>query len=151
VFVKAAWKPPRGQSTRENPKDRESSGRINPWDRGLKVSTNHTSLYRERIVIIALEGHFKPADIADFRMLVEYYRKKKRQRFILEMKDLAELSTEALAFVLKLARELNGRNGRLVILKPSQKISDELRISNAKKEIKVFHHYADAIQELCFG
>ena len=67
------------------------------------------------------------------------------------MKDLAELSTEALAFVLKLVRALKACKGGLVILKPSQKISDELRISNVKKEIPVFHHYADAIQALQFG
>jgi cellulose synthase/poly-beta-1,6-N-acetylglucosamine synthase-like glycosyltransferase len=150
VFVKAAWKPPRGQDTREAPRDREPAGRINVWDRGLKIGTNHTSLYRERIVIFSLAGHFKPADIDDFRILVDYCRKKNRQHFILEMKDLAELSTEALAFVLKLARVLKGCKGGLVILQPNQRIGDELRISNAKKEIPVFHHYADAIQELQF-
>jgi len=150
VFIKAAWRPPRGQNAKEAPREREAVERINTWDCGLEIGTNHTSLYRERIIILSLVGQFKPADIDRFRMLVEYYRKKNRQRFILEMKELEELSTAALAFILKLSRELKGGNGGLVILQPHQKIRDELRISNAKKEIQVVQHYADAIQGLQF-
>ncbi len=151
VFVKAAWRPLRGENAREISRVNENFKQINNWDRGLEIGTNHTSLYSERIIILSLEGQFKPADIDRFRMLVDYYRKKKRQRFIIEMKDLVELSSEALAFILKLSRELKGCNGGLVILQPNQKINDELRISNAKKEIHVVQHYAKAIQELKFG
>jgi cellulose synthase/poly-beta-1,6-N-acetylglucosamine synthase-like glycosyltransferase/anti-anti-sigma regulatory factor len=150
VFIKAAWRPPRGQNAKEIPRERIAAERINHWDQGLEIGTNHTSLYRERIIIISLVGQFKPADIDRFRTLIAYYRKKNRQRFILEMKELNELSTAALEFIFELNRELKSDNGGLVILQPDQKIRDELRISNAKKEIQVVLHYADAIQELQF-
>jgi anti-anti-sigma factor len=67
------------------------------------------------------------------------------------MKQLQNMSSEALSAILKHARELRRRNGGIVVINPNDKIADELRISNAVKEIKIFKSYSNARKELLYG
>lgn len=152
VFVKAAWTPPRNVKDFKSVLVSSSNAlETSGTKKGLRFVSDHKSLYKERIVILALLGSFTIPDIEDFEKVINYYKKKKRKKIILEMKNLQNMSSEALSVILKHARTLRRRNGGIVVINPNDKIGDELRISNAVKEVKVFKSYSDARKELLYG
>ena len=67
------------------------------------------------------------------------------------MKELENLSTEALCWLVRLAKRLRKAGGRITVIDPQSKIEDEFRISNVVKEIKIFKNYSDAIKEVKYG
>jgi len=152
VFVKAAWTPPRNVKDFKSVMVGSSGGfDTSGTKKGLHFLSDHKSLYKDRIVILALQGSFTLPDIEDFEKVVNYYKKKKRKKIILEMKNLENMSSEALSVILKHARTLRRRSGGIVVINPNDKIKDELRISNASKEVKIFKSYSDARKELLYG
>lgn len=151
VFVKATWTPPRGD------KDYKSfmgkmSFILNPdIKKGLQMVADYKSLYRDRIVIIALSGSFETSDIVEFENIITYFHGKKRKRIILELKDLENISSEAMFMLIRLAKKLKQHRGGIAILNPRDRIEDEFKISNAVKEIKIFKNFSDAIKEVKYG
>jgi len=67
------------------------------------------------------------------------------------MKKLENISPEALSTLAQLPKKLKKRKGGIVILNPTGKIEDELKISNVIRKIKIFKNYSDAIKELKYG
>ncbi|MCK5058145.1 MAG: glycosyltransferase [Candidatus Aminicenantes bacterium] len=152
VFVKAAWTPPRNVKDFQSVMAGSSDPLLTPGaKKGMQYASDYKSYYKERIIILALAGSFTVADIEDFEKIIDYYRSKKRKKFIIEMKKLRNMSSEALAAILKHAKELKRKKGGIVVINPNDKIEDELKISNAVKEIKIFKSYSDARKELLYG
>ena len=87
-------------------------------------------------LILALAGSFTVPDIEDFEKVLDYYKSKKRKKFIIELKNLKNMSSEALSVMLKHSKDLKRKKGGIVVINPNDKIEDELKISNAVKEIK---------------
>lgn len=151
VFVKATWTPPRGD------KDYKSyigkmSFILNPdVKKGLQMVADYKSLYRDRIVIIALSGSFETSDVVEFENIISYFLEKKRKKIILELKDLENISSEAMFMLIRLAKKLKQQRGGIAILNPQNRIEDEFKISNAIKEIKIFRNFSDAIKEVKYG
>ena len=153
IFVRAAWTPPRGD------KDFKSRlGTLLPGtgtgpelQKGLIMTADYKSLYQEGIVIISMSNSFEIDDIEDFKKIISYFGKKKRTKFIFEMKKLENISPEALSTLAQLPKKLKKRKGGIVILNPTGKIEDELKISNVIRKIKIFKNYSDAIKELKYG
>lgn len=151
VFVRASWTPPRGDGDYKSQIGKMSMV-INPDNRkGLNLVADYQSLYREKIIILVLSGSFESSDIKEFERVLNYFRKKKRVRFILDLKALENLSSEALSLLINLAGKLKKERGKMCIMNAMDKIKDELIISNAVKEIKMFRNYSDAINEVKYG
>lgn len=152
VFVRAAWTPPRNVADFRSVMVDSSDPLVTPGSKkGLRFVSDHKSLSKERIIILALLGSFTVPDIEDFEKVIKYYKKKKRKKIILELKNLQNMSSEALSVIIKYARELRRRKGGIVVINPNDKIEDELKISNAVKEIKIFKNFSDARKELLYG
>lgn len=148
IFVKATWTPPRGEDNLKSqygclPIELNLDTRSD-----MRISVDYKSLYDDRIVIISLSGRFEMNDIKKFADVISYLKRKKRKRFILEMKSLTDISSAALSNLVELNKSLKKQSGSIVILNPYSKISDQLKISNAIKEIKIYKNYSDAIKEL---
>jgi anti-anti-sigma factor len=151
VFVRAAWTPPRGDREYKSQLGKMSV-LLNPEsEKGLEMVADYKSLYRDQIVIIALSGSFESSDIVEFQNLVDYFRKKKRKRIILELKELENISSDALSMMIQLCNKLKREKGGLVVLNPQRKIEDEFKISNVIKEIKICKNYSNAIKEVKYG
>jgi anti-anti-sigma factor len=152
VFVKAAWTPPRNVKDFKSVMAGSSDALVTPGaKKGLQYASDYKSYSKERIIILALAGSFTLPDIADFEKVMAYYRSKKRKKFIIELKKLQNMSSEALSVMIKHAKELKRKKGGIVVINPNDKIEDELKISNAVKEIKIFKSYSDARKELLYG
>lgn len=148
IFVKATWTPPRGEDNLKSqygcmPMEMNLDTRSD-----MRLSVDYKSLYDDRIVIISFSGRFEVNDLKKFADVISYLKRKKRKQFILEMKSLTDISSEALSYLVQLNKSLKKESGSLVILNPHNKIADQLKISNAIKEIKIYKNYSDAIKEL---
>ena len=120
--------------------------------KSMKFSVDYKSLYQEKIVIFSLKGSFLKPDIEDFENTINYFKKKARIKVILALKGLDNISSESLSSILNMNRHLRTiRGGGIVILNPKDKIVDELKISNAIKEVKVVNNFSDAIKELQYA
>jgi anti-anti-sigma factor len=151
VFVRAAWTPPRGDKEYQSQLGKMSVF-LNPEsEKGLGMVADYKSLYRDHIVIIALSGSFEASDIVEFENLVKYFGQKKRKKIILELKELENISSDALSMLIQLSRKLKREKGGITVLNPQNKIEDEFKISNAVKEIKICKNYSNAIKEVKYG
>ncbi|MCK4943112.1 MAG: STAS domain-containing protein, partial [Candidatus Aminicenantes bacterium] len=151
VFVRAAWTPPRGDKEYQSQLGKMSVF-LNPEsEKGLGMVADYKSLYRDHIVIIALSGSFEASDIVEFENLVNYFGQKKRKKIILELKELENISSDALSMLIQLSRKLKREKGGITVLNPQNKIEDEFKISNAVKEIKICKDYSNAIKEVKYG
>ncbi len=158
VFVRAAWRPPRNEEdfrSRLAASDTNMSGISTGGgpglEKGLRFTADYKSLYKDRIIVLTLAGFFRVADIGDFERALNFLREKKRKKIILDMKDLKDLSSEALSVILQYAGIFDREKGGLVIFKPNRKIEDVLKISNAIKEVDIFKNFSDAIKKLKYG
>jgi len=151
VFVKATWTPPRGDKDYKSYMGKMSFI-LNPdVKKGLQMVADYKSLYRDRIVIIALSGSFETSDVVEFENIISYFQEKKRKKIILELKDLENISSEAMYMLIRLSKKLKQQRGGIAILNPQNRIEDEFKISNAIKEIKIFKNFSDAIKEVKYG
>jgi anti-anti-sigma factor len=149
--VKATWTPPRGDKDYQSQMGKMSFI-LNPdVKKGLQMVADYKSLYRDRIVIIALSGSFETSDIVEFENIISYFQEKKRNRFILELKELENISSEALFMLIRLAKKMKQRKGGIAILNPRNRIEDQFKISNAIKEIKIVKNFSNAIKEVKYG
>ncbi|MCK4836769.1 MAG: glycosyltransferase, partial [Candidatus Aminicenantes bacterium] len=151
VFVRATWTPPRGDKDYKSQIGKMSMI-LNPDTRkGLNLVADYKSLYRDGIIILVLSGSFEASDLVEFEKVIHYFRQKKRKKFILDLKELDNISSEALSMMIGMAKKLKKEKGKVCILNARDKIRDEFMISNAVKEIKIFKNYSDAINEVKYG
>jgi biofilm PGA synthesis N-glycosyltransferase PgaC len=149
--IRAAWNPPRGDRDFKS-RLGEITGTPNTDEqKRLLMTTDYKSLYRDAIVIVSLADAFESDDVRDFNSLVDYFGKKKRTRFIFEMRKLKNISPQALANLVQVSGQLKKRGGGLVVLNPSRRLEDQFKISNVIKDVRIAKNYSDAIKELKYG
>ena len=93
---------------------------------------------RRRIVVLKLSGPFHDWDLPSLRALVENPRETGCKRFVLNLREVGDVSDAVLGFVLKARKDCAEEGGDLVLAEPSTAAREALDRHALTSAIRTF-------------